>query len=185
MPFSRINSISMKKHNIKWWFTLVELLIVITIIWILSIWVFVPYNLYSNIAKVRLSEEIITQSMSESRNSAAWLVDVWTQKNQNIVLFINKWEEKIWMYSFPFDYSGSLEASAWNKIKDITLESWVKISLIKDNADQEKNDVIFLFKAPEWKMEVYKDATFTWSIKEIIIWFKEAKKWILSKTLSY
>ncbi len=165
------------------WFTLIELLIVISIIWILSIWVFVPYNLYSNIAKVRLSREIMTQTLSEARNSAAWLVDIWTHKNQNIALFINKWDPSFSVYSFPYDYSGSISTAAGTKIKDVALEDWVNINSILDDSPQEKNNVIIYFTAPEWIMHTYKDSSFTWSFKNITIWFWKATTWVLSKTL--
>lgn len=169
-------------NNYKW-FTLIEILIVITIIWILSIGTFVPYNLYANIAKVRLSREIVSQTMSEARNSAAWLIDFWTQKNQNIALFFNVWSHEFDMVSFPYDYSWAIDIWAWKKIKSVALENWVNINSISDKDLQEKDNAILYFKAPEGNLEIYKDSSSTWSIKNITIGIGDAKTWVLSKTL--
>ena len=176
-------------HNInKLWFTLIELMIVITIIVILTVVVMVPYNLYSNIAKVRMSQETISQTIDEARNSVSWLINAWQKKNVNIWLEFKKWSETINMISFPFDYSWAIN---WNLdspkelVRKIHLESWVQLSEIKNSAWDELDYVIMYFKAPEWGFEFYVNDTHTWSIKEILVWLKWTKSWLLSKNITF
>jgi prepilin-type N-terminal cleavage/methylation domain-containing protein len=51
-------------------FTLIEFMIAITIISILMVMTYAPYNYYSNKAKVRVTAKEISQSLYESRNLA-------------------------------------------------------------------------------------------------------------------
>ena len=48
-------------------FTLVELMIVITIIAILSIGTFVPYNYYSQLSSVRVASEEVNQAVNDAK----------------------------------------------------------------------------------------------------------------------
>lgn len=51
-------------------FTLIELLIVITISMILMTMTFANYNYFQNVAKVKMSAKMISQSISSARNAA-------------------------------------------------------------------------------------------------------------------
>jgi prepilin-type N-terminal cleavage/methylation domain-containing protein len=51
-------------------FTLIELLIAITIFFILTLITYVPYNFYMNKVKVRNTIKEISQSLYEARNMA-------------------------------------------------------------------------------------------------------------------
>jgi prepilin-type N-terminal cleavage/methylation domain-containing protein len=176
----------MVKTKSKSAFTLIEIMIVILIISILTMWIYAPYNLYSNISKVKISKEMITQSINEARNSAAWLIDVWTQKNVNIWLIFEKWKNTVEMISFPFDYTWAIEMnSSASLVREIKLEDSVNINQFIDKDWNElPNGARLYFKAPEWEMQVYKDSTNTWSLKTLVVWFKNATSWILSRTIT-
>lgn len=163
-------------------FTLIEIMIVISIIWIISVLVVVPYNLYSDISRVNLSKEIITQTISEARNSSAWLINT-TGKNQNIAIFFTKWWNSIKLVWFPFDYSWSISEVSWDLIRELPLEKNINTNKFVDNNWNELNELIMYFKSPNWDSEIYKNATQIWTLKNIIIGLKESTNWILSKTI--
>ena len=71
-------------------FTLIEILIAITILMILIVGVFVPYNLYSNLSRLRLGKDMITQNINLSRNFSAGIINSGTGKNQDIALFLEE-----------------------------------------------------------------------------------------------
>ena len=50
-------------------FTLIELMVVMSIIAVLSIFAYAPYNHYANISRVRFSAEKIEQAANEAKSS--------------------------------------------------------------------------------------------------------------------
>lgn len=165
-------------------FTLIELMIVITIIGILTIWTFVPYNTYSNIAKVKSSKELFDQSIQEARNITNWVTTT-DGKNINLWLVIEKDSNELNYYSFPHDYTWSVfdyEDRA-TKYRSKNLEKNIFFSKIIDTNNTEQDKVILYFKAPNWEMDTYINPTQTWSIKNIIIWLNKATNGILSKEI--
>lgn len=168
--------------NIKG-FTLIEIMIVITIIWFLMMLVTVPYNFYSNIAKVRMSRQIVDQSISDAISSANWRTS-FDWKNINIGLYFekNKWE--ISSYSYPYNYSGSVFNFTGDVklLKTIKLESFVEISKIKVGPD-ENDSVLLYYNAPEGKLTIYKNLTSTWNTLDIVVGYKWATEWVLSKEI--
>lgn len=164
-------------------FTLIEIMIVITIIWFLTMLVAVPYNFYSNISKVRISKEIIDQSISDAISSANWRTNT-DNKNINIGLYLEKWRWEILSYSYPYNYTWSLFNFEWDikLLKTIKLESFVQLSKIKvDSNDTDK--VLLYYKAPGGQLTIYKDENSTWSTSDIIVGFQWASDWVLSKVI--
>ena len=165
-------------------FTLIEIMIVITIILIITVIAIIPYWLYSNISKVKVSGDIILQTINEARNSSAWLINISDNKNQNIALFFQKWWNTIKIVGFPFDYSWSLNIIPnWILIREVHLESNINSNKFIDNGGGDFDNLIIYFKAPDWDMIIYKNSTQTWTLKNIIIWVNEASSSILSKTI--
>jgi type II secretory pathway pseudopilin PulG len=62
----------MKNNKNKKAFTLIELMVVITIMIIMVMAVHTPYQVYKNKQKVRNSTKIITQALYESRAKAIY-----------------------------------------------------------------------------------------------------------------
>lgn len=166
-------------------FTLIEVLIVITIIGILSIGIIVPYGLYSDIAKVKVSKQIIEQTITEARNSSAWLVNSIDGKNQNIGLFLTVWKNTLNIIGFPYNYTWPINesSSSGTLIREIKLENNVKINSIFDAASTEISNVTLYFRAPNWEMDIYRDEYSTWTLDKIIIGILENKTWVLSNEI--
>jgi prepilin-type N-terminal cleavage/methylation domain-containing protein len=59
-----------KKQIIKFGFTLIELMITITIIVVLTMMTYAPYNYYQNKAKLKITLRQVSQLLYESRNMA-------------------------------------------------------------------------------------------------------------------
>lgn len=177
--------------TIKKAFTLIEVMIVITIIAILSVWVFIPYNFYSNISRVKVSKEIITQTLNESKSSAAWVITSASAdaKNQNIAIFMKKWNNFVDMVLFDYDYSWSLSIPPWDhiRIRNIDLEPNIEISKIKSiGSNIEFNgEIIFYYKAPNWELTIYSSPSqvfWTWWL-EITLGYKWVTSWVLSRNI--
>ncbi len=171
-----------QKLKTNFGFTLIEVLVVITIIGILTVWVFVPYNFYSNIAKVRVSKEIINQTINEARSNAFWLQTRSNKKNVNIWLVFEKWKKEIKMLTYPFNYSWSI---VWEATWDIELLRLIKL---EDQVELSKIDpdqiIIAYFEAPNWDLFFYKSWSkspldLTWVV--MTVWYRWTTSWILSK----
>lgn len=169
-------------------FTMIEIMIVITIIAILSVGFYIPYNFYSNISRVKVSKEILTQTLNEGKSSVAWVVTspYMDAKNQNIAIFIKKWNNFIDMIWFDYDYSWSLSRHYWHYIKNIDLESNVEISKIKTlNSSTEFDETILYYKAPNWELTIYSwpsSIYWTWWL-EITLGYKWLTSWVLSRNI--
>jgi len=163
-------------------FTLIEVLIVVAIIWILTVLLIVPYNLYTDIWRVRISKEIVNQTISEARNSSAWLINT-SWNNQNIAIFLYKWSDKLKLIWFPFNYNWALTEWNWILIREIPFEKNVNLNKILDNNWNELSQVILYFVSPNGDMNAYINSTQTWTLKTLTIWIKESTTWILSKNI--
>lgn len=140
-------------------FTLVELLVAITIIIILSLMTYIPYSHYQNKAKLKLASREISQSFYEAKNMAiSWIKDInW---NKSVWLYLNKdisSNNKIVFFIYPHD----LDELLINNIESSQVQI-LKTKLIQDSININSLDwydnLLFFFEAITWKSNVY---TFT------------------------
>ena len=135
-------------------FTLIELMVVITISVLLMVWIYAPYNYYSNKARLKMAKTQIAKTIYEARNMAIyWLNN--QSKNKSIwVYFDNNLNKNyINIYSYPYDF-------LWNKndfldinvklIKSIKLEKWIQIDKVNN-----KDKALFYFNAISWTGTYY------------------------------
>lgn len=134
-------------------FTLIELIISISIFFILVSATYIPYNHYITKEKVRVSQKIITQSLYEARNMAI----NWTQSGSNVSiwLYFNKNESnKISFFSYPYTFTGAQITNNLNEdiklIKEYNLEQNVNITWI----DWKENG-LFFFQAITWNWDYF------------------------------
>lgn len=81
-------------------FTLIELIVVISIAAIMMLFAIAPYNLYSDKARVRLSAERIEQAITKAKLFASTGYSV-GDKNQDLVVSIEKGSEYIDLEYIP------------------------------------------------------------------------------------
>ncbi len=138
-------------------FTLIELLISITIFFILTMVTYVPYNFYMNKVKVRNTIKEISQSLYEARNMAINWISNWS--NRSVWLYIDI-EEKdtLNFFSYPHAFTSnkitkpifSDSDSDIEFIKSYKLLEWMKLRSINW-----KNNWLFFFDAITWKWKYY------------------------------
>ncbi len=180
----------------KWkqdWFTVVELIIAITIFFMLSMASFVPYNYYVNKAKLKTTVKEISQSIYEARNMAInWVISsTW---NVSIGIYFDNSEEennKIHFLSYPYSFTGVDISTSWSEIesiKTLVLQPGMQIDSIHWNENG-----LFFFQAISWSSEYFywesgirKDILTAWEDTiDISISYKWSTTRNLQKNITY
>lgn len=174
-------------------FTLVELLVTISIIVLITSAWFLNYSYGQNKSNLKLSSKDIAQSLYNARNmainwldSSSWNVSVW-------VFFDNsEWENsKFLLYSYPYNLdianTDLLSTNEKKLIKEIALYKWIQINNIEN-----KNKFMFFYDAITWSWKYfYWDSqnspkqSFSWDKVDINISFWWTDSESLSKKLTY
>ena len=147
-----------KGQSMRWWeaFTVIELVVAITIFFILAMASFAPYNNYINKAKLKTTVREISQGIYEAKNmainwvvSSTWNVSIW------FYVDASAWENnKIHIISYPYSFSGTSVTYSWpniENIKTLTLQPGIQI----DNIDGDKKNGLFFFRSITWASEYY------------------------------
>ena len=137
-------------------FTLVELLIAMSIFFILVASTYAPYNYYTKKANLSNATKEISQSIYSARNMAInWANESWT--NRSIWLYFNNNETSnnfMQLYSYPHNIDESLivpeETGSIKLIKNIPLPQWIQIDNIEN-----KDNALFLFSSISWSWSYY------------------------------
>lgn len=136
-------------------FTLIELMIAITIIVILTMSSYAPYNYYQNKAQLKITTREISQVLYESRNMAmnwaisnSWNVSIW-------VYFDSLWKNEIKIFSYPHDIDNwKITYIIWKDgtelIKTLKLRKWIQIDSI-----EKLSNILFVFDAITWELNYY------------------------------
>ena len=180
--------------NTKKAFTLIELMIAITIMVILTMAAYAPYSYYQNKAKLKVTTREVSQLLYESRNMAInWAV--WNDWNISIWVYFDANEkDKVKIFSYPYDIDSLdisyIQSTDIKLLKTLILRKWIQI----DNVDSKQN-LLFVFDAITWDISYY---TWVWANRTTIdlnnsdndiinIWF--SYKWSsspnLNKTINY
>lgn len=155
------------KKNINW-FTLIELLISMTIFFIIVTMTYVNYAYYQNIAKVKISVKELSQSINEARNLAiSWYDKNWI--NQSIwILFDLSNSNEIKFYNFNYN--------SWIILNDNNI---IKIKKLQDKTNIKyiswKNKVMIYFSSIYAKPEIY----------DLDLWLNIFSTWVLDFSLSF
>lgn len=162
------------KKNIQW-FTLIELLIVMTIAFVLMTLTFANYNYFQNVAKVKLGAKEISQSISEARNMAiAWWQKDWV--NQKIGVYFASWSSVIEYHNFWFN---SWSIKSWiSQFKEKKLPDGVII----------QNEAFIVFSSifgTGWIYDPNIGSLLPDGEKEITISFKNSDSENLKKIIQY
>ena len=163
-------------------FTLIELLISMTIFFILVMVSYIPYNFYMNKVKVRNTIKEISQSLYEARNMAInWMSNDY---NRSVWLYVDVTNNplQIQFISYPYTFTWSqitnIISSDIEIIKTYDLIKWMEIRSVNW-----KNNLLFYFNAITWEWSYfYWDSS--WNRLDIIdteievdFSYKEALEW--------
>lgn len=178
------------KKNLTKWFTLIELMAVMTIMAFLVMTVAIPYMFYQNKARVRVTKKEITQILYEARNMA---INGFSSGsvNQSIGLLFDTKNSKtsLSFLAFPFSATWSditLDDIEAKIIKKIDLEPWMQIDSV-----WWKKTVLFFFQSVYWDGKYYSwnDSNIRQNITDteipIIFSFKWAWTWSLQSSVTY
>lgn len=125
-------------------FTLIELMVVITIIGILFVGSYVPYDYYSRLSKVRISSERVHQALEDARIlSQNGQLFPGTTKNANIGLLLQKGSHTINMLALLPGTHSFVEADNAKIIKTVSLEDGIDISTLP------KDTMLLEYRAPK------------------------------------
>ena len=143
------------KNNNKW-FTLIELIIVITIIWIMMTMAYAPYNYFQKKAQVKIAAKEISKTISESRNMAIHWISSTSSWNLSIWVYFDTtaWNNnKIKIYTYPYSYWTGSQIIIDNEylLKEIKIQNNMQI----DKINLANNKVLFLFDAITWKWNYF------------------------------
>lgn len=152
-----------KNINNKKWFTLIELTVVISIIMIVTVSLFEPYNYYQKKIRIKLASKDVSQSLYDARNMAMNWFSSWinTSSGENSSVWLYLWSWSITFLSYPYTMSWTsitiTPDSNIKIIKEIPLEQWLTIKGVWD-----KSNWLFFFNAVTWSWEFY---SFDWTTR--------------------
>ncbi len=172
-------------------FTLIELMIVITIMVFMMMLTYAPYNYYQQKAKLKIASREISQSMYEWRNLAVSWVETksWSVfSNKSIWVFLSSEAGKnhqVYFYTYPYNKS----VDTLTKPNDLTSLLKTK-KLQKDILIKGSWSLLFFYEAINWNVsaisfnEVWDSSSLTGSV-DINLAFKDTTLDTLKRTLNY
>ena len=140
----------------KYAFTLIELMVAITIVVILTMSIYAPYSYYQNKAKLKVTAREISQLLYDTRNMAVnwsiwelWNVSIWVYFDTNI---LNKSKIKVFSYPHDIDNSNFTYIEWWDVklINTLILKQGIQIESIGNN-----DNLLFLFDSISWDIKYY------------------------------
>lgn len=124
-------------------FTLIELMVVITIMSILMFASYLPYEHYQKKVSLRLAAKEISQSLTEARNLAIYGLDTGSW-NVTVALHFASWSQDIDYYAYPYTQTPLItNLQQEYKFKSKRLPPWIQI----DSINGPSNDFLFFFEA--------------------------------------
>jgi prepilin-type N-terminal cleavage/methylation domain-containing protein len=173
-------------------FTLLELMITITIIVIIWGATYMNFAYSQNKMNLKLTAKDVSQALYNARNmainwldSSSWNVSVWVYFDNSID---NK--NKISFFSYPYNIDISstdlLQTESKKLIKEINFYNSIELNNVED-----KDKFLFLFEAITWSWSYYywdsnpNKTPYTWDDIDIKISFKWAESSNLSKNIKY
>ncbi len=176
---------NLKKKNNFSAFTLIELMVVITIVFTLSFMSYIPYSHHQKKVLLTQAAREISQSLSEVRNLAingfntgSWNLNIW-------LYFPSRARQIDYYTSTGIIDIASLDPSNIYKIKKLT--KGVQVDTIAGN----NRDTLFLFSAIIGTWSIYQRDSIgvitelTWNTIDIQISYKGASSTTLQKNIEY
>lgn len=163
------------KKSHKKAFTLIELMIVISIMGLLLLFSYAPYTLYQSKAKLKLATREVAQSFYETKNfSISWIKIRATRENKSVWLLLSSKENQnnfVKYYLFDHDIFDKEKKIfdlkklnfddnpwTWNllKIKTIQPDIFIKWFSAWDDKEKIDWDILVFYEASSWNVTVFK-----------------------------
>lgn len=163
------------KKSDKKAFTLIELMIVISIMGLLLLFSYAPYTLYQSKAKLKLATREVAQSFYETKNfSISWIKIRATRENKSVWLLLSSKENQnnfVKYYLFDHDIFDKEKKIfdlkklnfddnpwTWNllKIKTIQPDIFIKWFSAWDDKEKIDWDILVFYEASSWNVTVFK-----------------------------
>ena len=175
-----------------WAFTLIELMVVVTILAIVSMATYIPYAHHQKKVLVKQGVKEITQSLTEARNLAINGINSWNG-NLNVWLYFWSWATEIIYYTLPYTENFNITSS--NDINPVSIANAEvhKVKLLPqgvmiNSISTSSNASLFEYDAITGDGSFFTDGIYTLPADDIIL-IDVSYKWdtspVLQKTIEY
>jgi len=133
-------------------FTLIEMLVVISVVVIMTTMSYTGYITQQQIVRVRLSVKEISQAIHEARNMAinGYVNNISDQKNQSVGIYFKKDENMLKFYGYDYDRTEFPVLEDRYLIHERPLQSNVVLGEIDT-----KENMMFFFWAISWEKKFF------------------------------
>lgn len=170
-------------------FTLIEMIIAITIVVLMSIMAFAPYSYYLNKSKVKHTQKEVSQLIYEAKNMALNGI-VWVDKNISVwVYFDINDNSRVELLSFPYDLSfwnltqtKISDAQSIEPIATLTLQPGIQF---EEMWWESKWIIYFQAISASWWVKTWESFTsYTWDT-QLVFSYKWANNGPLRQSIQY
>ena len=169
----------MKYIDKKKWFTLIEIMIVISIVWMMMAMAHAPYSYFQKKIELKVAAKQIAKTLSESRSMAIHWINVWN-KNQSIWVYFDKTKKNI-IEIYSYDCN---DVSNRTKLKEIKIEQNIQVDKISG-----KNTMLFFFNSITGDGKFFEKLDLTNEVIENKINIEFSYKWasrsVLQRNIEY
>lgn len=191
----------MKKIFQKKAFSLIEIMIVISIMMIVLMFSYAPYSLYQNKAKVKLATREVSQSLYEARNMAiswvqekenSWNIDF---KNKAVWILLDTTDNQNWKIKYFYFDSEVLDNDlnvnnskidiSWKPAKEKEIQPWVFLTSFPETSSSK---ILLIYKASTWEIVVLdwdSKSKISWNTLKIELKFQKSDSELLKRTITY
>lgn len=189
-------------------FTLIELMIVISIISLLLLFSYAPYNFYQSKAKVRIASREVAQSLYEAKNMAISWVTVWNdtdKKNKIVAIYMTNKNDKNNQINYYFDDFWDYQNKEWKLNEDLNISKILKSENLQKTKklqnsvlfknfefwnNNEYSEISIIYAASSWNIKIFWKENNSWKeIDDDKIWinisFKNTDSDLLNKKITY
>ncbi len=168
----------------RWWFTLIELMIVITILGMVSLATYLPYAHHQKKVLVKQGVKEIVQSLTEARNLAINGINTGSW-NLHVGLYFSSWATQVSYYTLGHTWSLDFSTlSSAELLKTKALPQGIQINDISTSNDES----LFVFNAISGSGAIFSrpdSGISTPNIVRILASYKWATTPVLQKEIEY
>lgn len=151
-------------------FTLIEMMVVVTLIFIVTFMTYAPYAHHQKKVLLKQWAREISQSLAESRNLAINGFDTGSG-NLNIGLFFGSGANSLVYYTSTGAFDRD-NLSAADILKEKILPKWIQI----DSIDGDSEDFLFFYERISWDVSIFPSTTgevdisisYKWAISSVL-----------------